>query len=239
MSERIAKVLARAGIASRREVERMIAAGRIALRGVVLDSPVVLVESVEGITVDDKPVHGVEATRLWRYHKPFGLMTTHRDPQGRPTVFENLPQNLPRVISVGRLDQNTEGLLLLTNDGELARWMELPATGWRRLYRVRVRGNVRDDALAELQHGITIEGIHYGRIESHVEPGSYRDGGCWLQFAITEGKNREVRNVVRHLGLSIVQLMRVSYGPLELGTLPVGTAQEVPAEDVRRLRERE
>ncbi|MCG5052302.1 MAG: rRNA pseudouridine synthase [Myxococcales bacterium] len=229
--ERIAKVLARAGVASRRDVERLIAAGRVAHEGIVLTSPAVLVEDVTGITVDGQPVTAREPTRLWRYHKPFGLVTTHSDPQGRPTVFERLPAGLPRVISVGRLDQNTEGLLLLTNDGELARGLELPSSGWKRRYRVRVMGHVDPFALVALEAGLTLEGVSYGPVAARIEPTPTREGQ-WLTIEIGEGKNREVRNILRHLGLSVLQLVREAFGPFVLGDLPVGRAEEVPPRDL-------
>ena len=229
--ERIAKVLARAGVASRREVERMIEQGRIAKDGVVLTSPAFLVNGVEGLAVDGRPIESVQATRMWRFHKPFGVVTTHYDPQGRPTVFAQLPGDLPRVISVGRLDQNTEGLLLLTNDGELARWLELPSSGWQRRYRVRVSGFVDPFALVAIENGVTIEGVNYGPVHADIEPTPTRDS-LWLSIVITEGKNREVRKILRHLGLSVLQLMRVAFGPFELGDLVAGQVDEVPQSQV-------
>jgi len=232
--ERVAKVLARAGVASRRDIERMIAAGRIAKDGVVLTSPAFLVQDVAGISVDGRLVQGAQATRVWRHHKPYGVVTTHYDPQGRSTVFEHLPQDLPRVISVGRLDQSTEGLLLLTNDGELARWLELPSSGWKRQYRVRVQGFVDAFALAALEDGVTIEEVQYGPVIATIEPTSTMEG-MWLSIVITEGKNREVRKILRHLGLSVLQLMRVAFGPFSLGDLPLGQVQEVPEKEVAAL----
>ncbi|MDX2023897.1 MAG: pseudouridine synthase [Deltaproteobacteria bacterium] len=229
--ERVAKVLARAGVASRREVERMIEQGRICKDGVVLTSPAFLVAGVAGLAVDGRPIEAVETTRMWRFHKPFGVVTTHYDPQGRPTVFDQLPGELPRVISVGRLDQNTEGLLLLTNDGELARWLELPSSGWQRQYRVRVSGFVDPFALVAIEQGVTIDGVQYGPVHANIEPTPTRDG-VWLSIVITEGKNREVRKILRHLGLSILQLMRVAFGPFTLGALPVGQVEEVPHTEV-------
>lgn len=229
--ERVAKALARAGVASRREVERMIAEGRVAVAGQVLTSPAVLVHGVEGITVDGRPVESAQATRLWRHHKPFGLVTTHGDPQGRPTVFSRLPPDLPRVLSVGRLDQNTEGLLLLTNDGDFSRWLSLPATGLPRTYNVRAQGFVDDARLAALTRGMTLDGVHYGSMNARwlPEPRGPGSQGRWLELTITEGKNREVRHVMKHLGLSILQLVRVSFGPIRLGILPPGAVEEVPA----------
>lgn len=232
--ERVAKVLARAGVASRRDVERMIAAGRIAKDGVVLTSPAFLVSGVAGLSVDGRMVQGAETTRVWRHHKPYGVVTTHYDPQGRSTVFEQLPQDLPRVISVGRLDQSTEGLLLLTNDGELARWLELPSSGWQRQYRVRVAGFVDAFALAALEDGITVDEVAYGPVIARIEATPTMEG-MWLSIVITEGKNREVRKILRHLGLSVLQLMRVAFGPFSLGDLTVGAVQEVPPEEVAQL----
>jgi len=233
---RIAKVLARAGVASRREVERMIAQGRVALDGQVLQSPALVVDGVAGITVDGEPVAEAQSTRLWRFHKPFGLVTTHSDPQGRPTVFESLPPNLPRVISIGRLDQQTEGLLLLTNDGGLGRYLELPATALRRTYIVRVSGEVSQQELDALQEGLTLEGVRYGPVEAsfEVRPGP-EGAGTRLRIVITEGKNREVRRIVAYLGLSVLQLTRVSFGPFELGSLPIGALEEVPSAQVAEL----
>lgn len=234
LGERIAKVLARAGVASRRDVERMIAAGRIAKDGEILKSPAFLVAGVEGITVDGRPVVAQDATRIWRHHKPFGVVTTHSDPQGRPTVFDRLPRDLPRVISVGRLDQNTEGLLLLTNDGELARWLELPSSGWLRHYRVRVSGFVDPFKLVELGEGITLDGVVYGPVEANIEDTPAIDG-TWLTITIGEGKNREVRKILRHLELSVLQLIRVGFGPFALGDLRKGAVEEVPAHEVQAL----
>lgn len=229
--ERVAKVLARAGVASRREVERMIEQGRVTKDGVLLTSPAFLVAGVTGLAVDGRLIEGVETTRMWRFHKPFGVVTTHYDPQGRPTVFDQLPGELPRVISVGRLDQNTEGLLLLTNDGELARWLELPASGWQRQYRVRVSGFVDPFALVAIEEGVTIDGVQYGPVLANIEPTPTRDG-VWLSIVITEGKNREVRKILRHLGLSILQLKRVAFGPFTLGDLPAGQVEEVQPNEV-------
>ncbi|HVM99849.1 MAG TPA: pseudouridine synthase [Caulobacteraceae bacterium] len=228
--ERIAKVLARAGVASRRDVERLIASGRVAVNGETLTAPGVRVTSADRVTLDGRPVAAAEPTRLFRYHKPPGLVTTHRDPQGRPTVFEALPDGLPRLISVGRLDLNSEGLLLLTNDGELARRLELPATGLRRRYRARARGRVDPAALAALRDGITVAGVRYGPIEAEVEPG-HEDAGAnrWLRLTLTEGKNREVRRVLEALGLTVNRLIRIAYGPYELGDLARGEVEELPS----------
>ena len=197
--ERIAKVIARAGLASRREAEDWIAAGRVAVNGAVITSPALNVTARDRISVDGEPLPERERTRLFLYHKPRGLMTTHADPQGRPTIFEKLPKHLPRLISVGRLDFNTEGLLLLTNDGALARVLELPATGWLRRYRVRAHGAVTQAQLDALRNGVTVSGIHYGAIDAKLE--RVQGSNLWLTFAIREGKNREVRNVLGHLGL--------------------------------------
>ncbi len=194
--ERIAKVIARAGLASRREAEAWIAAGRVAVNGAVITSPALDVTASDRITIDGKPLPARERTRLFLYHKPRGLMTTHADPQGRPTIFANLPRDLPRLISVGRLDFNTEGLLLLTNDGALARLLELPSTGWLRRYRVRAHGAITQDKLDSVRHGVTIGGIHYGPIEAVLD--RLQGSNVWLTLAIREGKNREVRNVLAH-----------------------------------------
>jgi 23S rRNA pseudouridine2605 synthase len=229
--ERIAKVIARAGLASRREAEAFIAAGRVTVNGAVISSPALNVRSEDSITVDGEPLPQRERTRLFLYHKPRGLVTTHSDPQGRPTIFAGLPKNLPRLMSVGRLDMNTEGLLLLTNDGGLARVLELPATGWLRRYRVRAHGRVQQPRLDELRRGITIDGIRYGPIEAGLE----REQGAnlWLVFAMREGKNREVKNVLGHLGLAVNRLIRVSFGPFQLGDLSEGTVTEVRTRHLR------
>ncbi|MCA1377744.1 MULTISPECIES: pseudouridine synthase [unclassified Bradyrhizobium] len=229
--ERIAKVLARAGLASRRDAEEMVTQGRVTVNGRVINSPALDVTKNDVVMVDGKPLPERERTRLFLYHKPRGLMTTHDDPEGRPTVFDNLPEGLPRLISVGRLDFNTEGLLLLTNDGGLARTLELPDTGWLRRYRVRAHGDVTQAQLDQLKNGIEIEGVKYGPIEATLE----RDQGAnvWLVFAIREGKNREVRNVCAHLGLEVNRLIRVSYGPFQLGEIPEGQVEEIRARVLR------
>jgi len=223
--ERIAKVLARAGIASRREIERMIDDGRIAINGKRLETPATLVTSLTGITVDGEPITEVSQSKIWRFHKRRGTLTTHRDPEGRPTVFDNLPGHMGRVISVGRLDMNTEGLLLLTNDGELARWLELPANSIVRKYRVRVHGRVDEKALAKLKDGATIDGIHYGEIDAKLE--RQVGANAWIHIAIREGKNREVRRVMEHLGLNVNRLIRTHYGPFSLGTLELSAVAHV------------
>jgi 23S rRNA pseudouridine2605 synthase len=224
--ERIAKVMARAGLCSRRDAERWIAEGRVAVNGRVLESPAVVVSEADDVRVDGKPLAAPERARLWRYHKPAGLVTTHRDEKGRPTVFDALPKALPRVISVGRLDLNSEGLLLLTNDGGLARRLELPATGWVRRYRVRVHGKPDAAALASLGKGIAIEGVNYGPIEAKLD--KTQGSNAWVTVSLREGKNREVRRVFEHLGLPVTRLIRLAYGPFQLGGLPRGAVEEVP-----------
>ena len=229
--ERIAKVVSRAGLASRRDAEEWIVQGRVTVNGRVINSPALDVTANDVITVDGKPLPPRERTRLFLFHKPRGLMTTHADPEGRPTVFDNLPEGLPRLISIGRLDFNTEGLLLLTNDGGLARALELPDTGWLRRYRVRAHGEVTQAQLDELKNGIEVDGVKYGPIDATLE----RDQGAnvWLVFAIREGKNREVRNVLAHLGLEVNRLIRVSYGPFQLGELAEGQVEEVKTRVLR------
>jgi 23S rRNA pseudouridine2605 synthase len=229
--ERIAKVMARAGLASRREAEAWIAAGRVAVNGAVITSPALNVTSADRIVVDAQPLRARERTRLFRYHKPRGLVTTHSDPEGRPTIFRALPKDLPRLISIGRLDINTEGLLLLTNDGGLARVLELPATGWLRRYRVRALGRVMQPALDRLRAGITVEGVHYGPIEATLD----REQGAnvWLTVGIREGKNREVRKVLETLGLKVNRLIRVAFGPFELGELDEGEVKEIESQALR------
>src|SRR6476469_935695 len=231
--ERIAKVIARAGLASRREAEAWIAAGRVAVNGKLVTSPALNVEPRDRIEVDGQPLPMRERTRLFRYHKQRGLLTTHADPAGRPTIFSVLPKGLPRLISVGRLDLNTEGLLLLTNDGGLARALELPATGWLRRYRVRALGRVTQERLDRLRQGVTIEGMRYGAIEATLD----REQGAnvWLTFAIREGKNREVRKVLESLGLTVNRLIRVSYGPFELGEIADGAVAEVATDELRKI----
>ncbi|MBV8652911.1 MAG: rRNA pseudouridine synthase [Alphaproteobacteria bacterium] len=224
--ERIAKVMARAGLCSRRDAERWIAEGRVKLDGVVLTSPAVLVTAESHVEVDGKPLPKAEKARLWRYHKPTGLVTTHRDEKGRETIFDHLPKTLPRVISIGRLDLNSEGLLLLTNDGALARRLELPATGWLRRYKVRVHGIIDEARLKTLANGITIEGVDYGPIKVTFE--RQQGSNAWLEMGLREGRNREVRRVLEHLGYSVTRLIRLSYGPFQLGALPRGEVEEVP-----------
>jgi 23S rRNA pseudouridine2605 synthase len=229
--ERIARVIARAGLASRREAEAWIAAGRVAVNGEPIASPARNVTAADRVTVDGEPLPVRERTRLFLYHKPRGLLTTHADPGGRPTIFSALPKGLPRLISVGRLDVNTEGLLLLTNDGGLARTLELPATGWLRRYRVRAHGRVTQAELDRLRTGVTIDGIRYGSVEATVD--RVQGSNVWLTFAIREGKNREVKNVLGHLGLAVNRLIRVSFGPFQLGELAVGAIEEVRTRTLR------
>ena len=230
--ERISKILARAGVASRRDVERMIMEGRVRLNGQVLETPVVNATLEDHIEVDGEPIRGIERTRLWLYHKPAGLVTTNADPEGRPTVFENLPDGLPRVMSIGRLDINTEGLLLLTNDGGLARVLELPTTGWLRRYRVRAHGEVDQAALDKLKEGIAVDGVLYGAIDATLD--RKQGHNVWVTVGLREGKNREVKNVLGALGLEVNRLIRISYGPFQLGDLPEGHVLEVRG---RMLRE--
>ena len=223
--QRIAKVLARAGLCSRRDAERWIAEGRVTVDGRVLKTPAVTVTTESQIRVDGKPLPEPERARLWRYHKPVGLVTTHRDEKGRPTVFDALPKELPRLISIGRLDLNSEGLLLLTNDGGLARRLELPATGWARRYKVRVHGFVDSARLASLARGITVDGVGYGPIRAQLE--RQQGSNAWITLSLQEGKNREVRRVLEHLGYPITRLIRLAYGPFQLGHLARGAIEEV------------
>jgi 23S rRNA pseudouridine2605 synthase len=223
--QRIAKLLARAGVASRREVERMIAEGRIGLNGDKLTTPATLLESLDGVTVDGRPVQRAAATRLFRFYKPQGTLTAANDPKGRATIYDRLPPGLPRVMPVGRLDFMTEGLLLLTNDGEFKRQLELPRTGVVRTYRARAFGQVTQAQLERLAEGITIEGIHYGSINANLERRTGRN--CWIEMSLTEGKNREVRRVLAHLDLQVSRLIRTAYGPLTLHGLDPGNVDEV------------
>ena len=236
--ERIAKLLARAGIASRRDVEKLIAEGRVKLNDVVLETPATILTSLAGVKVDDAPVAAAEAARLFAFHKPSGLITAARDPAGRPTIYtalrNALPPGSPRVMPIGRLDFSTEGLLLLTNDGELKRAMELPSTGIPRTYRARAFGTVSQDQLEQLIEGVTIEGIHYARIDANLERRTGRNQ--WVEMTLTEGKNREVRRVLEWLGLEVSRLLRTAYGPFPLGDLPRGAAYEIPRDQVERFR---
>lgn len=224
--ERIAKALARAGVCSRRDAEKLIEEGRVSVNGKVLDTPATKVTAADRIMVDGKPVRGAERSRLWRYYKPRGLVTTHKDEKDRPTVFEHLPANLPRVISVGRLDFNSEGLLLLTNDGTLARKLELPSNGWIRRYRVRVFGKLEQADLDRLKKGVTIEGVSYGPVEAALD--RQQGGNAWATIALKEGKNREVRRLMEFIGVKVNRLIRVSFGPFHLGLLKEGGVDEVP-----------
>lgn len=223
--ERVAKLMARAGLCSRRDAERWIAEGRVQVDGKLIDSPALVVDDPTRIKVDGKALPGKSTARLWRYHKPPGLVTTHKDEEGRPTVFETLPGELPRVISVGRLDLNSEGLLLLTNDGGLAREMELPSNGWTRTYRVRVFGHVTQEILDTVKDGCTMEGIHYGPVDAKIEKKTGRN--AWLIVSLNEGKNREIRQVMRFLELHVNRLIRTAYGPFRLGDLERGEVREI------------
>ncbi len=226
MSERIAKFIARSGVCSRRQAEELILQKRVTVNGEVVESPAFNVEGNEKILLDGEKLPAIENTRMWVYYKPTGLVTTHKDEQGRPTVFENLPEGLPRVISVGRLDLNSEGLLLLTNSGELSRRLELPSNSWSRRYKVKVHGRINRDKLAELEQGITIDGIRYGSIKAEVE--SEQGTNAWLSVTLQEGKNREIRKVMKFIGLDVARLIRLSYGPFQLGSLKKGEVREVP-----------
>lgn len=223
--ERIAKFMARAGLCSRREAERWIEKGRVQVNGQVLKTPACLVTAKDEVVVNGKKIGAPQETRLFMYHKTAGVLTTNRDDQGRPTIFERLPETLPRVVTVGRLDMNTEGLLLLTNDGELSRYLELPATGWKRKYRVRVHGRIDQKKLDKLKDGITYEGVKYRSIIAEFE--SQNGANAWLNITLTEGKNREVRRVMEAIGLQVNRLIRVSYGPFNLGNMPKGSVVEV------------
>ncbi len=229
--QRIAKLLARAGLCSRREAERWVRAGRVTVDGEVLRSPAVNVSPASRIAVDGKALPAPEPTRLWRYHKPPGLVTTTHDPEGRPTIFERLPPSLPRVVAVGRLDLTSEGLLLLTNDGGLARRLELPSTGWVRRYRVRVHGRVEEAALARLAAGLVVDGVAYGPVRAALE--RRRGSNAWLTMALTEGRNREIRRLCAHFGWQVTRLIRTSYGPFQLGRLARGALREVPRKVLR------
>ncbi|HEY9163870.1 MAG TPA: pseudouridine synthase [Magnetovibrio sp.] len=223
--ERVAKLIARAGLCSRRDAERWIVEGRVQVDGKSIDTPAMVVDDPTRIKVDGKSLPGKSTARLWRYHKPPGLVTTHKDEEGRPTVFESLPGELPRVISVGRLDLNSEGLLLLTNDGGLAREMELPSNAWTRTYRVRVFGHVTQEILDTVKDGCTVEGIHYGPVDAKIEKKTGRN--AWLIVSLNEGKNREIRQVMRHLELHVNRLIRTAYGPFRLGDLERGEVREI------------
>jgi 23S rRNA pseudouridine2605 synthase len=227
-AERIAKVLARAGLASRRDAEEMIRAGRVTVNGKQLDSPALTVTPADRITVDGQPLPAPERPRLWLYHKPAGLVTTARDEQGRPTVFDNLPEEMPRVMPVGRLDLTSEGLLLLTNDGEVKRRMELPSTGWLRKYRVRVHGTPTEAQLAPLKAGIVIEGERFQPMIVGLD--RQQGSNAWLTVGLREGRNREIRRAMEAVGLTVNRLIRLSYGPFQLGDLPAGEVREIRAQ---------
>ena len=232
--QRIAKLLARAGVASRREIERMIADKRIAIDGTVVETPATLLTTLRGVTVDGKPVRAAEATRLFRFYKPPGTLTAANDPKGRPTIYDRLPKGLPRVMPVGRLDFMTEGLLLLTNDGELKRGLELPRNAVVRRYRARAFGTVSQADLDRLAEGITIEGVHYGSVDANLERRTGRN--CWIELALTEVKNREVRRVLAYLGLQVSRLIRIAYGPFDLAGLDAGDVAEVARSELAAFR---
>jgi 23S rRNA pseudouridine2605 synthase len=232
--QRIAKLLARAGIASRREIERMIEDGRIAINGARVETPATILTSLHGVTVDGKPVQAPAPARLFRYHKPTGVLTAERDPKGRPTIYDRMPAGLPRLMPVGRLDMNTEGLLLLTTDGELKRQLELPATGVERTYRARTFGAISQDQLERLIEGVEIEGIRYGAIDANLERRTGRNQ--WIEMKLREGKNREVRRVLEYLGLKVSRLIRTAYGPFPLADLAAGAVDEVRQHDLVAFR---
>ncbi len=225
--ERVAKRIARSGFCSRRDAERLIAAGRVAVDGEVLSSPAVTVTGANRVTVDGEPLPEAEQARLFRYHKPAGVLTAARDPEGRPTIYDRLPAGPPRLMPIGRLDMGSEGLLLLTNDGELKRRLELPATGWLRRYRVRVHGRIEETKLEALKNGIEIDGFQYGPIQATLD--RVQGSNAWLTVALREGKNREIRRVLEHFGWPVNRLIRLSFGPFQLGGLAPGALEEVPA----------
>ncbi|MGM0561905.1 MAG: pseudouridine synthase [Pseudomonadota bacterium] len=229
--ERIAKLIARAGVCSRREAETLVTQGRVAVDGETLETPAVRVRPGQRVTIDGELLPAVEHTRLWRLHKPRGILTTAQDPEGRQTIYDGLPADLPRVMPVGRLDLTSEGLLLLTNDGGLKRQLELPATGWLRRYRVRVFGSVNERDLASLADGLTVDGVSYGPVQARLD--STRGRNSWLTFALREGKNREIRKLCEHLGYQVNRLIRVAYGPFQLGNLKEGHVEEVPTKILR------
>jgi 23S rRNA pseudouridine2605 synthase len=229
---RLDKVLARAGVCSRREAHRLVEEGRVTVNGIAAETAGLRLSGGEKVALDGEKIPDKQPARLWRYHKPVGLMTTHHDPQGRGTVFEHLPDSMPRVISVGRLDLNTEGLLLLTNDGELAHMLEMPSTGWVRRYRVRVRGRVTQKQLDSLKDGIEYNGMEYGPIQATLDR-DQEGANAWITIGIKEGKNREVRNIMESQGWEVSRLIRTSYGPFQLGTLKRGVAEEVKGKVLR------
>ena len=226
MAERLAKFMARSGVCSRRDAEEYIRQGRVTVNGEIVSTPAFNIQGDEKVLFDGEKLPQKDRTRLWLYHKPAGLVTTHKDNEGRPTGFDNLPIGLPRVISVGRLDLNSEGLLLLTNNGELSRELELPKNAWSRRYRVRVHGRVDLKKLEELQQGVTIDGVTYGRVVAVID--SQNGSNTWLSVTLNEGKNREIRKLMKFIGLEVARLIRVSYGPFQLGSLKKGEVREVP-----------
>lgn len=226
MAERIAKFIARSGVCSRRQAEEIIRQKRVTVNDEIVESPALNVEGDEKILIDGEKLPQIEHTRLWLYHKPSGLLTTHKDTENRATVFDNLPPEMPRVISVGRLDLNSEGLLLLTNSGALSRQLELPENGWKRRYKVRVHGFVDKKKLAELEKGVMIDGVEYGKVKIEFE--GQNSANAWLTITLSEGKNREVRKLMKYIGLEVSRLIRLSYGPFQLGSLKRGEVKEVP-----------
>lgn len=226
MTERLAKFMARSGVCSRRGAEELIKQKRVTVNGEIIDTPAYNVEGNEKILLDGEPLPQKDITRLWIYYKPVGLVTTHKDEKSRPTVFEHLPEDMPRVISVGRLDLNSEGLLLLTNNGELSRKLELPSNGWARRYKVRVHGSVDEKKLADLKNGVEVEGIQYGSIKAEII--TIKGTNAWLMVTLNEGKNREIRKVMKSIGLEVNRLIRLSYGPFQLGSLKPGETREIP-----------
>ena len=226
--ERIAKKIAAAGLCSRRDAEKWIAAGRVVVNGQKLLTPAFTVSEKDEIVVDGKPLQAAPKVRMWCYHKPTGLLTTFKDPAGRPTVFDNLPKSMPRVVSVGRLDLNSEGLLLLTTSGEVARSIELPSRGWKRQYRVRIHGKITPDMIAKAQKGVTVGGIHYAPCQIEVEENQSGGQNEWIKITLTEGKNREIRKMMESFSLQVSRLIRIAYGPFQLGNLPKGEVREIP-----------
>lgn len=226
MAERLAKFMARSGVCSRRDAEELIKQKRVTVNGEIIDTPAFNVDGSEKILLDGEKLPAIEQTRLWLYHKPAGLLTTHKDTESRATVFEHLPAGLPRVISVGRLDLNSEGLLLLTNNGELSRKLELPENDWSRRYKVRVHGFVNKNKLADLSKGVTVDGVNYGPVKAELE--SQNGTNSWLVVTLNEGKNREIRKLMKYIGLEVARLIRLSYGPFQLGSLKKGEVREIP-----------
>lgn len=231
MAERLAKFMARSGVCSRREAEKLIEQKRVTINGEIVQTPATLVEGNENILLDGEKLPQTEGTRVWLYHKPVGLLTTHKDEKNRATVFDNLPAGIPRVISVGRLDLNSEGLLLLTNNGELSRKLELPQNGWKRRYKVRVHGFLNKNKLAGLEKGVIIDGVNYGAVKIEIE--SQNGTNSWLSVTLSEGKNREIRKLMNSIGLEVARLIRLSYGPFQLGSLKKGEVREVPQKVLR------